>query len=59
MTIGIMGAKGSFSEEAARTYLVKEGKTAELEYLVSAERVLTALEEGSISFLLKIAMAES
>ncbi len=48
MTIGIMGAKGSFSEEAARTYLEKEGKTAELAYLVSAENVLTALEKGEI-----------
>jgi prephenate dehydratase len=48
MTIGIMGAQGSFSEEAARTYMGKEGIEAELSYLVSAERVLTALEEGSI-----------
>jgi prephenate dehydratase len=48
MVIGIMGAKGSFSEEAARTYMSKEGLSAELDYLVSAERVLTALEEGNI-----------
>lgn len=48
MTIGIMGAKGSFSEEAARTYMNKEGISADISYLVSAERVLTALEEGSV-----------
>lgn len=48
MTIGIMGAKGSFSEEAARAYMAKEGISADIAYLVSAERVLTALEEGSI-----------
>lgn len=49
MTIGIMGAKGSFSEEAARKYIQTEQLgDAELAYLVSAERVLTALEAGEI-----------
>ena len=45
-----MGAKGSFSEEAARIYAKKHGrfKVQELEYLVTAERVLGALEKGSI-----------
>lgn len=48
MTIGIMGAQGSFSEEAARTYMAKEQATAELDYLISAENVLSALEAGTI-----------
>ena len=49
MTIGVMGAKGSFSEEAARTYAAREElDTVSLEYLVSAETVLTALEAGEI-----------
>lgn len=46
MTIGIMGAQGSFSEEAARKYMREEEVEAALAYLVSAERVLTALEAG-------------
>ena len=49
MTIGVMGAKGSFSEEAARTYAAREGaEDFEIKYLVSAEIVLTALEAGEI-----------
>lgn len=50
MKIGIMGAEGSFSEEAAQKYIENEKlANAELAFLVSAERVLTALEDGSIS----------
>lgn len=42
-----MGAKGSFSEEAAGKYCQTEGiKDAEIQYLVSAEKVLSALEAG-------------
>ena len=49
MTIGIMGAKGSFSEEAARTYATKASiPDPELVYLVTAEAVLSALEAGEI-----------
>ncbi|MGE5540809.1 MAG: prephenate dehydratase [Bacillota bacterium] len=49
MKIGIMGAKGSFSEEAARKYIQAEGiPDAEIAYLVSAERVLSSLESGDI-----------
>ena len=45
MTFGIMGAEGSFSEEAARTYAMKASIQApELAYLVTAEAVLTALD---------------
>jgi len=48
--IGIMGAQGSFSEEAARTYTEKAGITAfELRYLINAEPVLAALEAGEIT----------
>ena len=40
--IGVMGAQGSFSEEAGRTYAKKAGlKAFELDYLVSAENVLS------------------
>jgi len=47
MNIGIMGAKGSFSEEAAEKYCQTEGITdANTQYLVSAENVLTSLENG-------------
>lgn len=49
MKIGVMGAKGSFSEEAGRTYAQKAGiKKFSIEYLVSAENVLLQLEEGKI-----------
>ena len=49
MKIGVMGAKGSFSEEAGRAYAHKTGlKKFTLDYLVTAENVLTSLEEGKI-----------
>jgi prephenate dehydratase len=42
-----MGAKGSFSEEAGRMYAHKANlKKYSLAYLVSAENVLTAVENG-------------
>jgi len=51
LTIGISGAKGSFSEEAARLYLRKAGlRGAKLTYLVSVEGVLSSLENGSIQW---------
>ncbi len=44
-----MGAQGSFSEEAGRTYAEKAGlKGHKLAYLINAERVLTELEAGTI-----------
>ncbi len=50
VTIGISGARGSFSEEAARTYAAKLGiKRFSLDCLVSAENVLAALEAGKIA----------
>jgi prephenate dehydrogenase len=49
LTIGISGAKGSFSEEAAREYAKGAGlKDFSLDYLISVENVLSALESGSI-----------
>src|SRR4051812_7873084 len=49
-TIGVSGAMGSFSEEAARTFAHKAGiKSYKIEYLISVENVLSALEKGDIS----------
>lgn len=50
MKIGVMGARGSFSEEAAQFYARKHlGRSKQhLLYLVSAENVLTELEKGAI-----------
>lgn len=51
MKIGVMGAKGSFSEEAARTYAKKHAnlRKFDLLYLISAENVLSELEKGAIN----------
>lgn len=47
--IGVSGVRGSFSEEAARTYAHKAGlKRFVLEYLTSVENVLASLERGQI-----------
>ena len=47
--IGISGAKGSFSEEAARAYAKKvKLQKFSLDYLISVENVLAALESGSV-----------
>lgn len=47
--IGISGAEGSFSEEAARSYIHKNKlKRVQLEYLISVEGVLAALESGAV-----------
>jgi len=45
-----MGAKGSFSEEAGRTYAKKHAnvKRFEILYLITAENVLSELEKGDI-----------
>lgn len=49
MKIGISGAEGSFSEEAARTYIKKNKvKKFSLEYLISVENVLATLEKEKI-----------
>lgn len=45
-----MGARGSFSEEAGRTYAKRwlNNKRFTIEYLISAENVLSSLEKGEI-----------
>ena len=50
MKIGVMGAKGSFSEEAARIYAKKHAKLRKfaLFYLITAENVLASLEKRAI-----------
>jgi len=49
LRIGISGAKGSFSEEAAREYAKGASlKDFSLEYLISVENVLASLEKGDI-----------
>lgn len=50
MKIGVMGARGSFSEQAGETYVQRENITAaDIVPLVSAEAVLGALEAGDIA----------
>ncbi len=49
MNIGVMGARGSFSEQAGEQYRVQQGLTeASIEPLVTAEAVLSAIEAGTI-----------
>lgn len=50
MKIGVMGARGSFSEEAGRTYAKKWLKTKDfaVEYLITAEATLAALDSREI-----------
>lgn len=49
MKIGVMGARGSFSEQAGELYVNKENVIdAEILPLISAENVLTALNKGEI-----------
>jgi hypothetical protein len=50
LIIGILGALGSFSEEAARAYVNKAGLTTpHIKYLITVENVLTELEKGDVS----------
>jgi len=49
LTVGISGAKGSFSEEAARKYVEQAGiDDFKPSYLVSVKNVLEALKNGSV-----------
>ncbi len=49
--IGIQGGKGSFNEEACRTYCAKKGITNfEIVYLYTSDRVLKALEEKEVDY---------
>jgi len=49
IVIGVSGAEGSFSQEAAEKY-IKDGKlkNCKLVYLISVENVLSSLEAGTI-----------
>ena len=50
LVVGVSGAKGSFSEEAALNYVAKSRiKSYSIQYLVSVENVLQALERGEIA----------
>lgn len=50
LIIGVSGAQGSFSEEAAEYYCYKNALSDyELKYLISVENVLTALDKGEIN----------
>ena len=50
MKIGIMGAQGSFSEQAAEQYqrIFLDNSSIIIEALVNAESVLTAVEAGEV-----------
>jgi prephenate dehydratase len=49
MKIGVMGARGSFSEMAGENYIAKNKlKNATIEPLINAENVLTAVENGTV-----------
>lgn len=49
MKIGVMGAKGSFSEKAGEDYIAENYiKAGEIVPLVSAEAVLSAVEQGTV-----------
>ncbi|MFH1853273.1 MAG: prephenate dehydratase domain-containing protein [Candidatus Neomarinimicrobiota bacterium] len=50
-TIGIQGGKGSFSEEAARRFIDNHGLgRTKFEYLITSERVLAAVEAGTVDY---------
>ena len=49
--IGVMGGKGSFSEEAAHIFASNNGiEPYDLEYLISSEEVLDTVEKKSVEF---------
>lgn len=48
MKIGVMGAAGSFSEQAGKKYIQATNQTGDILPLISAEAVLTAVEDGVI-----------
>ncbi len=49
--IGIQGGKGSFSEEAAKNFVKNHGmKNVKMEYLITSEKVLEAVEKGAVDY---------
>ncbi|MFQ6608160.1 MAG: prephenate dehydratase domain-containing protein [Fidelibacterota bacterium] len=50
-TIGIQGGQGSFCDEAAREFAVNHGlEEIKLSYLISSEKVLSAVENGDTEY---------
>ena len=51
VNIGIQGAKGSFSEEAAKYFIKKNNiKKYNMSYLISSQSVLEAVESGQVKY---------
>jgi prephenate dehydratase len=51
MIIGIQGGKGSFSESATKQFIERQKLDRfELSYLITSEKVLTAVENGQIDY---------
>ena len=51
MKIGIQGNKGSFSEIAAQVFMERQQiKNGEIDYLISSEPVLQAVETGQVTY---------
>ena len=53
--IGLQGAKGSFSEEAAEIFVKNHGiEDYEFKYLISSKNVLKSLENNEINLVLSL-----
>ena len=51
LKIGIQGGHGSFSEEAAKVFIVNHGlEPTTMEYLITSEKVIGAVESGQVDF---------
>ena len=51
LKIGIQGGRGSFSEEAAKVFITNHGlEQTTMEYLITSENVVGAVESGQIDF---------
>ncbi len=49
--IGVQGGKGSFSEEAAKVFAANNGiDPFEIDYLISSEKVLSAVENNNVEY---------
>ncbi len=49
--VGIQGGHGSFSEEAAGIFIRNHGlEDAKIEYLISSDKVLAAVEDGTVAY---------
>jgi len=51
LKIGIQGGRGSFSEEAAKVFIANHGlKQTTMDYLITSENVVAAVESGQVDF---------